>query len=214
MRIHMDHNTSAEAARTTLAGLEAKRAEMAGRLAAIGPEKATIAFKAHTGDEGARDRLSVLNAEAGSAERELADIDSAIAEAKQHVAAADEAVQALRRRDTAKHQAALADDFEAAGAAATKALADFVEAFMRIELVATELRACGAHVPATLRPLMRDATQTALMKIGLEGRFLPPSERLEMASLMASMAADLRRAAQRTIRGANAALGAEKRRAA
>lgn len=206
----------ATAAREIEADLRGQSARIAERQAKIADERENIAHAALTGDASARDKLTALRQEAAGLTDQAKDVAAAINHAEREIIAADAAVAALDRRQKAEAATALAGRFEETGREAMAALDTFARAFAEMQGIAATLRDSGATQisRATMEMNMRRATQTSLMKAGLQGEFLAPGHRIEMAGLIAGWAADIREGARRSVRAADAVLGTTTKRKA
>jgi hypothetical protein len=93
-----------EAARGTIADLEAKRAALETRRSALAETRSQVAFAAHTGDGEARKRLDGVNLEAATMASKAEALDAAIEEARRRLITAESAT--ARAAEVAIAQAA------------------------------------------------------------------------------------------------------------
>jgi predicted glycosyl hydrolase (DUF1957 family) len=189
--------TKIEEAEKTLAALEDKRKQLVQKATELADERQRISFAAHAGgDAKARKRLDEINAATVSHGSEMESIQAAI-------------VEASRRVEAARHDAAIAADREAASELAEqwklfvehakaldKALAGVTEHGHALEAILTQVNALGAASPsrAQLDSLGARALMSALQKTPWAREFSPiaPNERRTFSALVESWGASVR----------------------
>lgn len=168
-----------ETARAVLADLEEKLAATRARLAATDEEVESVSYAAHTGDAAAAKKLQELYVTSSRYGAEAKGLEVAVAEAKRRLAAAEADERAAQHVEAAREALKIVDAFEARSKALDAAMTKFVEEFKALE--AEHRKLIGLGFPATswdaVRVNLGLATQTALMRIGAEGRFLQPHDR-------------------------------------
>jgi hypothetical protein len=187
--------TALRSARETLASLETRRGEVEARQSRLAADRSLLAYDAMTTPTGsAATALQKANAASICAGAELQDLDSAISSAKERVLAAQNATGRERQRQDARDARAKLVELRATGLAASTALEQFIAALGRFEKIGDDLRHGGiAGMPSV--PLQRVATRRALdsmlMRVGLQGQLIAPSERRDLAALVASWSAQI-----------------------
>lgn len=174
-----------------LRGLIEKREAAAARRAKIKAERAAIAYQAHAGDQKAKKRLSgELRDRADDADRELEDLDAAIATAKTRVFEAEQASEAAAMRGLERQARQLGEQLEADAAAVDKALAEAARAILAARATALELTRLGGKFAdggarlvfsQRLLELAIDRAMSAALQPALRGissiPVLPPAQR-------------------------------------
>jgi hypothetical protein len=179
------------AARATLQDLTAQRAAAAARQLELADEREALAFDAAVGDAAARKTLDVLTRDAATAILTIENLDAAIAEARRRVQSADTAARhAKLRRDATVARERLAD-LATVGHDLSATLAKFADTFEKFLSTADEIRRLGMGGPS--RDLVRAnasrAIDSALWRLRLSSRPVAPSQRTELATLVAGWAA-------------------------
>ena len=106
----------------TLARLEARLVEATDRATELQTERRRIAFAANTGDAKARKELDKFNAELSTADLEIANVRSAIEEAKRRLAEAEREEALASERTKAARAVEIADSLERRGRKLDEAL--------------------------------------------------------------------------------------------
>src|SRR5262249_47607301 len=138
-----------ENAQTILNNLESKAAELAASRAADEHELAQISFAAHASeDQKALARLETIKARVVKREVDAKSIDSAIAEAKRRVAAAQDAEAKAEQCRVASELAELAQMMREAGNKADKGLAMLIEGSNDLRKIVQAINARGLGSPS------------------------------------------------------------------
>jgi len=183
-----------EAARATVADLEAKLAETRASLATIEARLDETALPAHTGDVAAKSSLDKLAKERATLRGTIDGLERAIASAVKQVAVAEAAERDAAERDKAKRALAMLDTFEERAVRLQASLQAFIAEYGRLTADFNKLDALG-YAPTSyplVRVNMRNATMTKLMFTDLQGDFLAPKDRRDFAAVIAGWSAAIR----------------------
>jgi hypothetical protein len=179
-------------ARQTLASLEQRLRDAAARRDGFAGQREALAFDAHSGlDAGARKRLDGLNQQALTIAVEIENFQSAIAEARRRILAADEAARLAVLRGKAHAAREKLVELRQLGETAGEALHGFVASLEAFYAVADDIR--RLEIGGVSRDLIRvnavRCVQSELMKVRLNSDVVPPSERRDFGSLVDHWAA-------------------------
>ena len=185
-------NTEIENAEAVIARLEDKRKTLIDKKIELDAETQRISYDAHTGDAKAKHRLSAINNEISTHEREMNSVELALKEAQSRLAKANRNAATEADRELALRQRALADKFLELGNDAHEALVDAVGNLQEMADVHREMYQLGIRFPSNdqFRVLGARALQTALQETpwrkDLEISLLAPNQRQSFAALVAA----------------------------
>jgi hypothetical protein len=139
--------TEVETATKTLNDLMDTRDQLVGRSAKLVSDRQTVAYAAHTGDKGAKERLRKINDESMLHNAELESVDAAIVEATNRLAAAqrDEALAADRANALALRTQL--EKFVTLGEVLDDCFVDFKSAAIELKQVVDEIHRLGCATP-------------------------------------------------------------------
>src|SRR5262249_31022719 len=184
--------------------LESKKRDLAAARANDEATMASVSYEAHTGDQSAAAKLETLRERALRRDLELQNIESAIAEAKRHVAAAQEAEALAERKRCAAEARVVIDRIDSLFASADTHFKQAFDALNAADGRIEELHRLGFDFPTAgqLRANIIYAFETAMMALpkylwselsrsGL--RFLAPGHRRTFSQFWSQMSASLGR---------------------
>jgi hypothetical protein len=182
--------TEVETATKTLNDLMDTRDQLVGRSAKLVSDCQAVAYAAHTGDKGARERLRKINDESVLHNAELEGVDAAITEANARLAAAQRNEVRTADRTNAEQLRAKLSRFTELGLTLDDCITDFVGAANEMNAVLNDIHALGCPSPnaAQMRVLGTLAVKSFVMQIpwtSKEWEHLPPNQRKTFASLVA-----------------------------
>lgn len=138
---------TAEAATRIIAELEDKRETLIGRSAILRKEREALAYSAHVGDKGAKEKLRSVNDAEVTNNMELANVEFALTEANQRLDAAKTAeAQAAEIANAQALQVKLAK-FRELGDVLDDCFVDFRTAALEMKAVVDEIHRLGCSIP-------------------------------------------------------------------
>ena len=180
----------------TLNDLLDQREQLIARSSKLASDRQAIAYAAHTGDKGAKERLRKINDETVLHNVELESVDAAIAEATKRLEAArrDEAVAA--DREQAEQLRARMMRLVELAAIVDDAFADVISASVEMKSLASELHTLGCNSPShdQLRVISTIVAKSYMMQIPFcarEWEFIAPNQRRTMAVAAAGWQAQI-----------------------
>src|SRR5262245_31617681 len=195
---------SVEIAERTLAELQAKREALAAARASDEADTGAIAYAANTGDERAAAKLETLQARAIKHDVEARNLDSAIAEARRRVAAAQEAEAAAETKQSAEQARVVVERIDELFASADIHFKQAMDALEAAEARIEEVHRLGFTYPTAvqLRANIIFALQTCMVRLpkymwdelargGL--RYPSPAQRRTFSQFWSQMSASLGR---------------------
>jgi hypothetical protein len=189
--------------KTIIADLNAKLAATEERRAQLVTERIETSFDAHTGgNTEARRRLSAINKSIAEIVSEAESLQEALASARRREKAAEHAVHVEKAKADARAALERITDWRERAARLDKALADFGEAYGKLNADMLVLAMLGAPPSgAMVRSACPRAVAAALQAIGItreiEGLgFLAPHERHSLADVVSGWVLQVERWAQ------------------
>ncbi len=183
-----------EAARATVADLEAKLSESRSSLVEIEARLNDVSLPAHTGDEHARKGLDRLSRERATLFGTIDGLERAIASARKQVEVAKAAAQDAVDRDKAQRALAMLDAFQGRAVRLQASLEAFIAEYERLVDDFGKLDLLGYR--PTSYPLvalnMKNAVATALQFTDLRMDFLAPKDRRQFVDVIAGWASAIR----------------------
>lgn len=157
--------TEVEVATKTLNDLMDQRDQLIGRSARLVADRQAVAYVAHTGDKGAKERLRKINDETVLHNAELEGIDAAIVEANARLAATKQAEASAADRVNAQQLKQAAARLVELGAIIDDCFADIISASTELREVINKIHGLGSNAPThdQVRVLGALAMKTALM---------------------------------------------------
>jgi hypothetical protein len=194
-----------ENAEKTLAYLQEKHTRVAEARAADEREMGAIAFAAHSGDQKASAKLETLKDRALRRDLDLKSVDSAIAEAKRRVAAAQEAERQAEEERIAGELQELARMLRAAGKKCDAALKQLTEGAEELRKIVAATNERGLHNPSAqqLQSLGSRAVLGAMVNTPFARDFqhLAPRERTNFVAFAGAWAQMIERATAHKLKG-------------
>jgi len=183
-----------EAARATVADLEAKLTEARASLVDVEARLDEAALPACTGDDHAKKALDKLSMERVALLGTVDGLNRAIASARKQVEIAKAAEQDAVERDKAQRALAMLDTFEERAVRLQASLEAFIAEYGRLvdDFGALSLLDYAPTSYPLVRVNMRNATMTKLMRTDLQGDFLAPKDRRDFAAVIMAWSAAIR----------------------
>lgn len=191
-----------ETATETLAKLATSHQEALRKQDELTIERRSISFKAHTGDAGARKRLTEINLEMATISSEIASFIEAIGEGKVQLANAQEVAAREKLKQQGFEVQQRMKEFRKHGRELDRMVTQLVERYQQFE---AEIRGITTDFgiarpdPSLVRIGCKRALIAALMATPLELQHLAPSERHTFSQLIGGWAASIEGWASRAI---------------
>jgi hypothetical protein len=198
-------NAVVKKAQQQLTSLRNKRLGADQRRSDLERDRETIALSVHgAGDKANRQRLTQINLEIATHASELASIDSAIVAGTAALATANAAAERAAQCADAESVIALCAQMREAGQLASEATTAMIARIGRYMSLVVEVHRLGHGVnPHLVTVNLRRSMGSALHPLGI-GELQPPSQRVELGTLLQDYAARAEAAARRVLgEGAN-----------